>query len=84
MFGTNNRIVELKFYINHTRSTTVHLHHQSRSVKITNTCNTAELIIENHTQNVPGFLFNKGRGRTNKANEFQPNTLKLPFFISSN
>ncbi|MBO9204504.1 MULTISPECIES: hypothetical protein [Niastella] len=27
------------------------------SVKITNTCDTAELIIENHTQNVPGFLF---------------------------
>jgi hypothetical protein len=34
------------------------------SVKITNTCDTAELIIENHTQNVSGFLFNKGRGRT--------------------
>jgi hypothetical protein len=34
------------------------------SVKITNTCDTAELIIENHTQTVPGFLFNKGRGRT--------------------
>ncbi|WP_208025555.1 hypothetical protein [Niastella caeni] len=34
------------------------------SVKITNTCDTAELVIENHTQNVPGFLFNKGRGRT--------------------
>src|SRR6266702_2192195 len=34
------------------------------SVKITNHCDTAELILENHTQNVPGFLFNKGRGRT--------------------
>jgi len=34
------------------------------SVKITNHCDTAELIIENHTQNVPGYLFNKGRGRT--------------------
>jgi hypothetical protein len=34
------------------------------SVKITNTCDTAELIIENHTQNVLGFLFNKGKGRT--------------------
>jgi len=34
------------------------------SVKITNTCDTAELIIENHTQNVLGFLYNKGRGRT--------------------
>jgi hypothetical protein len=34
------------------------------SVKITNSCDTAELIIENHTQTVPGFLFNKGRGRT--------------------
>ncbi|WP_177193743.1 hypothetical protein [Niastella yeongjuensis] len=32
------------------------------SVKITNSCDTAELIIENHTQTVPGFLFNKGRG----------------------
>lgn len=34
------------------------------SVKITNTCDTAELIIENHTQAVPGFLFNKSKGRT--------------------
>jgi len=34
------------------------------SVKITNTCDTAELIIENHTQTVPGYLYNKGRGRT--------------------
>jgi len=34
------------------------------SVKITNTCDTNELIIENHTQNVPGFLFNTGNGRT--------------------
>src|SRR5258707_14006775 len=34
------------------------------SVKITNHCDTAELILENHTQTVPGFLFNKGRGRT--------------------
>jgi hypothetical protein len=34
------------------------------SVKITNSCDTAELIIENHTQNVSGFLFNKGSGRT--------------------
>src|SRR5689334_14689252 len=34
------------------------------SVKITNTCDTAELIIENHTQNVRGFLYNKGAGRT--------------------
>jgi hypothetical protein len=33
-------------------------------VKITNSCDTAELIIENHTQNIPGFLYNKGRGRT--------------------
>jgi hypothetical protein len=33
------------------------------SVKITD-CNSAELIIENHTQGVPGFLFNTGRGRT--------------------
>jgi hypothetical protein len=34
------------------------------SVLITNSCDTAELILENHTQNVPGFLFNKGGGRT--------------------
>jgi len=34
------------------------------SVKITNSCDTAELIIENHTQDVCGFLFNKGGGRT--------------------
>jgi hypothetical protein len=33
------------------------------SVKITN-CDSSELIIENHTQNIPGFLFNMGNGRT--------------------
>lgn len=27
-------------------------------------CDSTELIIENHSQNVPGFLFNTGRGRT--------------------
>ncbi|MBS1563276.1 MAG: hypothetical protein JST39_02755, partial [Bacteroidetes bacterium] len=41
------------------------------SVKITNHCDTAELIIENHTQNIPGFLFNKGRGRTEFRRAFQ-------------
>lgn len=34
------------------------------SVKITNHCDTAELILENHTQTIPGFLFNTGLGRT--------------------
>lgn len=34
------------------------------SVRIYNTCDTAELILENRTQNVPGFLYNKGKGRT--------------------
>lgn len=34
------------------------------SVKITNTNGTAELILENSTQNVSGYLFNKGNGRT--------------------
>ena len=33
------------------------------SVKLTG-CDSSELIIENHTQGVPGFLFNTGRGRT--------------------
>jgi hypothetical protein len=33
------------------------------SVKITNTCDTAELIIETHTQTVLGFMFNKARER---------------------
>ena len=33
------------------------------SVEITN-CDSAELILENHTQNIPGFLFNTGNGRT--------------------
>jgi hypothetical protein len=42
-------------------------------VKITNSCDTAELIIENHTQNVCGFLFNKGRGRT----EFRRAAVKI-------
>src|ERR1044072_1107266 len=43
------------------------------SVKITNSCDTAELIIENHTQAVCGFLFNKGKGRT----EFRRALLRL-------
>ncbi|THU39397.1 hypothetical protein FAM09_12890 [Niastella caeni] len=49
------------------------------SVKITNTCDTAELIIENHTQNVPGFLYNKGRGRTEfrRAVKLNDSTLVL-------
>ncbi|WP_341842859.1 PKD domain-containing protein [Chitinophaga caseinilytica] len=34
------------------------------SVRIYNTKDTAELILENHTQRVNGFLSNKGRGRT--------------------
>ncbi|WP_143306614.1 tail fiber domain-containing protein [Chitinophaga vietnamensis] len=34
------------------------------TVRIYNVCDTAELVIENHTQGVSGFLFNKGKGRT--------------------
>lgn len=37
------------------------------SVRIYNVCDTAELILENRTQNINGFLYNKGAGRT----EFQ-------------
>jgi hypothetical protein len=48
------------------------------SVKITNTCDTAELIIENHTQTIPGFLYNKGRGRT----EFRRGWLRLVIVCS--
>jgi len=33
------------------------------SVKLTH-CDSSELIIENHSQNIPGFLFNTGNGRT--------------------
>ena len=36
---------------------------QADSVRIWN-CDSAELILENHTQNIPGFLFNTGNGRT--------------------
>lgn len=34
------------------------------SVRIYNICDTAELIIENRTRGVAGFLYNKGNGRT--------------------
>ena len=34
------------------------------SVRIFNICDTAELILENHTRQVKGFLYNKGGGRT--------------------
>jgi len=37
---------------------------QADSVKIFNCPDSAELILENHTQGVPGFLFNTGNGRT--------------------
>ncbi|HLZ87240.1 MAG TPA: hypothetical protein VKQ52_08370 [Puia sp.] len=36
---------------------------QADSVKLTG-CDSSELIIGNHTQNIPGFLFNTGNGRT--------------------
>lgn len=59
------------------------------SLKITNSCDTAELIIENHTQTVPGFLYNKGRGRTEFRRAMQKindtlviigaDSLKLPY-----
>ena len=41
------------------------------SVKLTS-CDSSELIIENHTQNVPGFLFNTGNGRTIFKRAAQP------------
>lgn len=34
------------------------------TVRIYNTCDTAELVLENRTQDTLGFLFNKGKGRT--------------------
>ncbi|MGO4289496.1 tail fiber domain-containing protein [Chitinophaga sp. RAB17] len=43
------------------------------SVRIYSACDTAELIIENHTQDTTGFLFNKGKGRT----EFRKLRLKM-------
>src|SRR5258708_4797900 len=33
------------------------------STKLTG-CDSTELILQNHTQGVPGFLYNKGKGRT--------------------
>ena len=44
------------------------------SVRIYSNCDTAELILENRTRKVPGFLFNKGNGRT----EFQQLKLISP------
>lgn len=34
------------------------------SVRIYGACDTAELILENRTQDTLGFLFNRGKGRT--------------------
>lgn len=34
------------------------------TVRIHNTCGTAELVLENSTQDTLGFLYNKGKGRT--------------------
>jgi hypothetical protein len=44
------------------------------SVRIYNSCDTAELILENHTQDTLGFLYNKGKGRT----EFRRLQLSTP------
>lgn len=59
---------------------TLHVHAQyvyplkADSVNITNSCDSAELIIQNHTRGVPGgFLYNTGNGRT----IFQPALQKL-------
>lgn len=43
------------------------------SVRIYNTCDTAELILENRTKDTLGFLYNKGNGRT----EFQRLQMKI-------
>ena len=43
------------------------------SVKITNDSCNAELILENSTRNVDGFLYNKGNGRT----EFRKGLTKI-------
>jgi hypothetical protein len=43
------------------------------SVKLTNSCDSTELILLNHTQGVNGFLYNPGTGRT----YFQRGLLKL-------
>ncbi|WEK33836.1 MAG: hypothetical protein P0Y53_15190 [Candidatus Pseudobacter hemicellulosilyticus] len=51
-------------------TSTLHAQHPSvytikaDSVKITNSPGIAELILENNTKDIPGFLLNKGRGRT--------------------
>lgn len=42
------------------------------STKLTG-CDSNELIIENHTQNINGFLYNKGKGRT----EFKKGIVKI-------
>jgi hypothetical protein len=34
------------------------------TVRIFNNCDTSELVLENHTQDTLGFLYNKGKGRT--------------------
>ncbi len=61
---------------------------QADSVLLTN-CDSTELILENHTQNIPGFLYNTGRGRTifrrplvklnDTLNLIGPDTLKLQY-----
>lgn len=50
------------------------------SVKITNDSCSAELIIENSTKNVQGYLYNKGNGRT----EFRPVTGTNGWLLTGN
>src|SRR5687767_794377 len=50
------------------------------SVKITNDSCTAELILENSTKHVLGFLYNKGNGRT----EFRTGSMIGDFILNQN
>ncbi|NML38415.1 hypothetical protein HHL17_14500 [Chitinophaga sp. G-6-1-13] len=66
------------------------------SVRIYNVCDTAELILENRTQDTLGFLFNKGKGRTEfrrlrfndvgngKISFGNQDTLDFRFFLGGN
>lgn len=53
----------MRFLVNHCFAQQVH-QINADTVRIYNNCDTAELVLENRAQDIPGFLYNKGKGGT--------------------
>jgi len=58
-------VIKLLLLANYSFGQSPHVYQiNADTVRIYNSCDTAELVLENHTQDTLGFLYNKGKGRT--------------------